>query len=201
MVKARSKAACCAERMFPTALRRENRQRKPLKSVENVGRGDVLQVLGSMDSVEEACRKAGVRVESHDRMQLFLNAFVRVIAVESRHLARAGLWAWATSSSQLLPSALRSGRECSVETRDHGNRVCFGCSIVGQMNPSACLRGSGRTTWRGSNCRISPDEGVQELLHKAKYHAQCGRLTLCIVGDASTSRGGDRGAGSSLACW
>ena len=73
--------------MFPTALRRENRQRKLLKSVENVVRGDVLQVLGSMDSVEEVCRKAGVRVESHDRMQLFLNAFVRVIAVESRHLA------------------------------------------------------------------------------------------------------------------
>ena len=33
VVKARSKAACCAERMLPTALRRENRQRKPLKSV------------------------------------------------------------------------------------------------------------------------------------------------------------------------
>ena len=43
VVKARSKAACCAERMFSTALRRENRQRKPLKSVENVVRGDVLQ--------------------------------------------------------------------------------------------------------------------------------------------------------------
>ena len=77
VAKARSKAAGCAERMFLIALRRENGQRKPLKSVENVVRGIVLQVLGSMDSVEEACRKAGVCVESHDRMQLFLNAFIR----------------------------------------------------------------------------------------------------------------------------
>ena len=144
MAKARSKAVGCAERMFLVALRRENGQRKPLKSVENVVRGVVLQVLGSMDSVEEACRKAGVCVESHDRMQLFLNAFIRSMAVES--------------SSQLLPSALRSGRECSVETRDRRNRVCFGCSIVGQMNPSARLRGSGKR--RGeARIAVSPGRG------------------------------------------
>ena len=120
-------------------------------------RGDVLQVLGSMDSVEEACRKAGVRVESHDRMQFFLNAFVRVIAVESRHLARCRLVGVGDFASHLLPSALRSGRECSVETRNHDEPF-----------------GSPSWEWEDSVERPElqdlADEGVQELLHKAKYH-------------------------------
>ena len=51
----------------PIALRRENGQRKPLKSVENVVRGDVLQVLGYMDSVEEACRTRVLRGDARPR--------------------------------------------------------------------------------------------------------------------------------------
>ena len=170
VVKARSKAACCAERMFPTALRRENRQRKPLKSVENVVRGDVLQVLGSMDSVEEACRKAGVRVESYDRMQLFLNAFVRVIAVESRHLARCRLVG--VGDFVFPASAFSTAIRTRVLRGDARPRKPWLLRLQYRWPDEPF--GSPSWEWEDNVERPElqdlPDEGMQELLHKAKYH-------------------------------
>lgn len=83
--------AGCTERMFPSAPGRVERKRTPLKSFQNVARGDVLQVLGCLDTIVEACRKAGVRMDTREQIRPFLNAFVRIIAVESRHLARCRL--------------------------------------------------------------------------------------------------------------